>query len=91
MFGIKDQMELWDKNFDKKIAKAFINSKGRYKNEVFVIYEDGTREVIIIYDPNRMEYSHTDFIGKSKAEAIFEHDRKRNSTSKDYYGYGKRY
>lgn len=90
MYGIKDQMELWDKNIDKKIAKAFINPRGRYKNEVFVIYEDGAREVIFSYDPNRMDYSHTELIGKTKLEAVFEYDQKRNETREVYYN-GRRY
>lgn len=81
-----DQSELWDKNIFKRISKCFINSKGRFKNEIFAIYEDGTREVIFSYDPNKYEFTHEEFIGKSKIEAVFYCDRKNRPMSHGYHG-----
>lgn len=77
---------LWDKNVHKKIVKYCINSKGRFKNEVFVTYEDGTREVIFGYDPNRFDYAHEELLGLTKLDAIFHHDYKRKVSFRNYYG-----
>ena len=72
----QEWLSLLDANMDKKIAKCFINDKGRFRKEVFVIYTDGTRERIYTYDQNKYEFAHTEFIGKTKLEAVFYCDRK---------------
>lgn len=71
-----------DENMRKIISKCFINPKSRFRNEVFVIYEDGTREVIFGYDPYKLDYDYNELIGKSKIEAIFEYDRKLRGGSR---------
>lgn len=77
---------LWDKNMHKKIAKCYINSKGRFKNEVFVVYEDGTREVIFGYDPSRFDYAHEELLGLTKLDAVFHYGHKMQESFRNYYG-----
>lgn len=67
----KEAESLLDKNMDKKIRKCFINEQGRYRREVFVIYEDGCREGIHHFNPTKYEFVDTEFIGKTKLEAVF--------------------
>lgn len=71
-----DQKDLLDKNMDKKIAKCYINTKSHHKNEIFVIYEDGAREVIHSYNPEKYEFEHQVFVNMTKLEAVFYCDRK---------------
>lgn len=78
---------LLDVNMDKVIAKCFINNKGRNKNEIFVIYEDGSREVICTYDPNKLTFEHTEFIGHTKLDAVFYCDYRRNASRHHYAMY----
>ena len=75
---------LLDPNMDKVIDKCFINNKGRFRNEIFAIYKDGSREVIFSYDPNKLNFDHIDFIGKTKLDAVFYCDYVRNSSRRAY-------
>lgn len=58
------------------ISKCFINSKHYNVSEVFVIYEDGSRERIWTFNPSKCDFNHREFIGKTKIEAVFYCDRK---------------
>lgn len=58
------------------ISKCFINSKRHDASEVFVIYEDGSRERIWSFNPMRHEFDFREFVGKTKLEAVFYCDRK---------------
>lgn len=80
----RDQRNLLDPNMDKKIAKCFINEKGRFTNVIHVIYEDGSRENIHTYNTNKYEFSHTEFIGKTKIDAVFYCDRKKPLNGNTY-------
>lgn len=71
-----DQQGLIDVNLHKTISKCFINKKQPDKSEVFVVYADGTRETIWTFNPMRYSFSHYEFIGKTKIEAVFYCDRK---------------
>lgn len=73
-----------DENMDKKITKCFINNKSRFRNEIFVIYEDDNREVIFRYNPNKLEFDHSEFIGKTKLEAVFMCDRRKPLSAVTY-------
>ena len=70
---------LLDENMDKTIVKCYVNNKGRFKNEIFVIYEDGSREVIHSFNPAKIDFYGGELIGKTKLEAVFYCDRKRPS------------
>lgn len=72
-----DQQHLLDTNLYKIITKCFINKKTANAYEVFVIYDDDTRETIWTFDPLRYEFDHREFIGKTKIEAVFYCDRKQ--------------
>lgn len=82
----KDWEALLDKNMDKKIKSCFINDKGRYRKEIFVIYQDGCREAIHSFNPNKYDFTIDEFIGKTKLEAVFYCDRKMPMSSDGYYG-----
>lgn len=71
-----DQQTLLDANLYKTISKCFINKKQADASEIFVIYADDTRETIWTYNPMRYDFSHREFIGKTKIEAVFYCDRK---------------
>ena len=71
-----NQEDLLDPNLHKVISKCFINSKSSDRSEVFVIYVDGGRETIWTFNPMRYEFTHRDFVGKTKIEAVFYCDRK---------------
>lgn len=71
-----DQRHLLDKNLYKPISSCFINKKHSDASEIFVIYMDDTRETIWTFNPARYEFDHTEFIGKTKIEAVFYCDRK---------------
>lgn len=58
------------------ISKCFINNKRYDSSEVFVIYEDGSRERIWTFNPMRYEFDFREFVGKTKLEAVFYCDRK---------------
>lgn len=72
----QDWQSLLDKNMDKRIIKCYINDKSHTRKEVFVIYADGTREVIHTYNSNKYDFTRGEFIGKTKLEAVFYCDRK---------------
>lgn len=78
------QEDLLDKNIDKRISKCFINDKGRFKKEVYVIYEDNARESIHTFNPNKFDFDHSEFIGKTKLEAVFYCDRKKPMSDNPY-------
>lgn len=59
------------------ISKCFINNKRQDASEIFVIYEDGSRERIWTFNPSRYIFYHHEFIGKTKIEAVFHCDRKK--------------
>ena len=71
-----DQYYLVDQNFYKTISRCFINKKQSDVTEIFVIYDDGERENIWTYNPMRYDFTHYEFIGKTKIEAVFYCDRK---------------
>jgi hypothetical protein len=59
------------------ISRCFINNKHPDVSEIFVIYEDGSRERIWSFNPSRYDFDHREFIGKTKIEAVFYCDRKK--------------
>ena len=59
------------------ISRCFINNKRPDMSEIFVIYEDGSRERIWSFNPSRYDFDHREFIGKTKIEAVFYCDRKK--------------
>lgn len=59
------------------ISRCFINNKRPDVSEIFVIYEDGSRERIWSFNPSRYDFDHREFIGKTKIEAVFYCDRKK--------------
>ena len=67
----KEAESLLDKNMDKKIKKCFINEQGRFRREIFVIYEDGCREAIHHFNPTKYEFVDREFIGMTKLDAVF--------------------
>lgn len=69
------QEDLLDENMDKKIKSCFINSERPCKNRVFVIYEDGSRENIRTFNPQKHHLEQRTFIGMTKLEAVFYCDR----------------
>ena len=71
-----DQQHLLDANLYKIISKCFINKKRPDKSEIYVVYTDDARETIWTYNPMRYGFSHHEFIGKTKIEAVFHCDRK---------------
>jgi len=77
----KEAESLLDKNMDKRIEKCFINEKGRFKSEIFVIYEDGCREAIYHFNPTKYDFVNTEFIGLTKLAAVFRCDRKKPISS----------
>lgn len=76
-----NQRNLLDPNMDKRINKCFINEhkSKKFANQIFVIYEDGSRENIWTYDSRKFEFDRDWFISKSKLEALFICDRVCNS------------
>lgn len=75
---------LLDKNMDKTIVKCYVNNKGRFKSEIFAIYEDGCREVIYSFNPAKIDFDGSEFIRKTKLEAVFYCDRKKPSFDQAY-------
>ena len=71
-----DQRELLDNNLYNIISKCFINTKRQNISEVIVIYENGVREKIWTFNPNKYIFDYRDFVGKTKIEAVFYCDRK---------------
>lgn len=59
------------------ISRCFINNKRPDMSEIFVIYEDDSRERIWSFNPSRYDFDHREFIGKTKIEAVFYCDRKK--------------
>lgn len=68
------QKDLLDENMDKKIKSCFINSERTFK-KVFVIYEDGSRENIWTFDPQKQHIDKTTLIGMTKLEAVYYCDK----------------
>lgn len=68
---------LLDENLYKIISKCFINKRSQDTSEIFVVYEDGAREPIWSFNSNRYEFTHREFIGKTKIESVFYCDRKK--------------
>ena len=68
------QKDLLDENMDKKIKSCFINSERTFK-KVFVIYEDGSRENIWTFDPQKYHLDKGILIGKTKLEAVYYCDK----------------
>lgn len=71
-----DQSGLLDQNLYKTIVKCFVNNKRPDVSEIYVIYSDDTRETIWTFNPLRYDFTHREFIGKTKIEAVFYCDRK---------------
>lgn len=71
------QRRLLDNNLYSIISKCFINTKRPDTSEVFVIYADGSREKIWTFNPTRYTFDYSEFIGKTKIEAVFYCDRKK--------------
>ena len=71
--------DLIDPNLHKVIIRCYINQKSPNKNEICVIYEDGTQENIWSFDPHKQTFDRGEFIGKTKIAAVFHCDRKRVS------------
>lgn len=59
------------------ISKCFINNKRFDMSEIFVIYEDGSRERIWSFNPAKYDFDYHEFKGKTKLEAVFYCDRKK--------------
>ena len=76
-----DQRNLLDPNMDKRIGQCFINEHKfkRFYKQIFVIYEDRSRENIYTYDSRKFDFDHKWFVGRSKLEALFICDRVCNS------------
>lgn len=72
-----NQEYLLDENLHKTISRCYINKKSPNITEIFVIYTDGVRETIWTYNPMRYDFSHDEFLGKTKIEAVFHCDRKK--------------
>ena len=72
-----DQRYLLDRNLYKTIARCFINKKHPSMSEIFVVYSDDSRETIWTFNPTRYEFTHHEFLGKTKIEAVFHCDRKQ--------------
>lgn len=53
----------------KKIARCEITSL-RFKNDVHVMYNDGTVEKLFDYYPDELTFTEREFIGLTKVEAI---------------------
>lgn len=70
------QRDLLDVNLYKTILKCYVNNRRSDVSEIFVVYADGVRETIWTFNPQRYDFNHHDFIGKTKIEAIFYCDRK---------------
>lgn len=76
-----NQEHLLDENLYKTISKCFINIKRPDMSEIFVVYADDERETIWTFNPNRYIFTHREFIGKTKIEAVFYCDRKKPRSS----------
>lgn len=66
-----------DTKMHNVISRCFINNKRPDMSEIFVIYEDGSRERIWSFNPSRYIFDHREFVGKTKIEAVFYCDRKK--------------
>lgn len=62
--------------WERKITSCFINETKYGYNEIFVIYDDSTREVMWRYNPKRYNFDYKMFIGMTKMDAAFYCDRK---------------
>ncbi len=72
-----NQQELLDGNLYSIISKCYINTKRPDTSEIFAIYTNGSREKIWTFNPTRYAFDYSEFIGKTKIEAVFHCDRKK--------------
>lgn len=72
-------MNLVDPNLHKIIVRCYINQKAYDKNEILVIYEDGVKEKLWTFNPNKHNFERGEIIDKTKIAAVFYCDRKRHS------------
>lgn len=72
------QRHLLDPNLYKTISKCYINRKLSNKNEISVVYTDGSKETVWTYNPMRYDFEYREFIGITKIEAVFHCDRKES-------------
>ena len=70
------QSELLDNNLYKIITDCHIHSLGKGVMQITVTYADGERERIWTYNQNKYMFDESDFIGRTKIEAVFYCDRK---------------
>lgn len=71
------QNELLDPNLYEVIIYCSLQKKSATRTEIIVTYENGYKERIWTYNPNRYLFDCHDVIGMTKIEAIFYCDRKR--------------
>lgn len=75
-----NQNELLDANIYEVIKRCTIQKKSSTANEITVTYENGVKERIWTYNPNRYCFDYREFLGMSKIEAVFYCDRKKPKT-----------
>lgn len=73
-----NQRNLLDTNLYNVISKCFIHNKRQNAAEIVVIYDNGIRERIWTFNPMQHTFDYQEFIGKTKIEAVFYCDRKRD-------------
>lgn len=72
-----DQNELLDTKLYDVIIYCTLRKRSASSTEIIVTYENGGKERIWTYNPNRYLFDRHDFIGMTKIEAVFYCDRKR--------------
>lgn len=70
------QNELLDPNLYEVIIYCVLQKKSSNSTEIIVTYENGGKERIWTYDPNKYTFDKHDLIGMTKIEAVFYCDRK---------------
>jgi hypothetical protein len=70
-----NQNELLDPNLYEIIKRCSIQKKSSKISEIVVTYENGVKERIWTFNPNRYKFDYRYFLGKSKIEAVFYCDR----------------
>ena len=73
-----------DPNLYSVISRCFINSKRPGTSEIFVVYEDGSREKIWTFNPIKHDFDYREFVGKTKIEAVFYCDRKNSNIGRPF-------
>lgn len=71
-----NQNYLLDPHLYKTISKCYIHRKRPDKNEISVMYTDGSQERVWTYNPMRYDFEYGEFLGMTKIEAVFHCDRK---------------